>query len=100
MTTIKHFGVTAFLIGTGGAGAEISGIDVISSTQIRVNFTNAVTDNPALSNVVNYETTPTLEIISATPESGYSGPGPTFVDLVTSEQLGGQEYDLTIHNIE
>lgn len=81
-------------------GVSISSIDVVSSTQLRVNFSVPVKDNPALTTLANYETSPALTLISIMPESGYAGEGPTYVDLVTSEQIDGQAYTFVIHNVE
>ena len=91
---------SGLLVVIGPVGVTISSIDVSSSTQIRINFSVPVLDNPALVNTGNYQTAPSLTIVSVTPETGYVGPGPTYVDIVTSEQLDGQSYTLTIHNVE
>lgn len=81
----------------GAAAVFIEGIDVLSSTSLRVRFNTVVRDNEALDSLDIYRITPALEILSITPEPGGT---PTYVILETAEQKDGESYTVEIQAVE
>jgi hypothetical protein len=80
-----------------GVSPGVAGVVAQSSTAIRVTFERAAVDNAALRNAGNYAITPSLTIVSVTPEIAVS---PSYVDLEVSEQTTGVNYTVTLVRIE
>jgi hypothetical protein len=83
-----------------GSGVTVLSINTLVSTSSitwRVTFSDPALDNVALVNISNYAFSPTLNIVSITPEAVAN---PTYVDIVTSEQVDSLLYTLTIHLVE
>jgi len=76
---------------------SIVSVTVLSDTSIRVNFNRGATDNEALSASANYVITPSLSVLSATPEPVAS---PSYVVLTTREMVDGETYTLAIKRVD
>lgn len=71
-------------------------VQAISHSVVRVTFTSPVINNFALTNVQNYQFSPSLTVLSVTPNTSIA---PTYVDLAV-EGLTGQTYTLNILTVE
>lgn len=90
--TTSRLRIMQALVNLGDGGATLTPIlSVVSTspTSIRVTFGGPIVDNIALSSLGSYEVSPALELLSVTPEAVAS---PTYVDIVTAEQIDGQAY--------
>lgn len=80
---------------------EVLGFRSTSSTSFRITFSRGVIDNELLRWPVAYQIRDTrgelLPVYSVTPEAV---PSPTYVDLVTREQLNLEPYTLRILEVE
>lgn len=61
----------------------------LSSTRVRMTFSDALVDKTELRDVANYSFDPFLDVVSVTPEAGGD---PTYVDIRTNEMLAGEDY--------
>lgn len=75
---------------------SIDNVTTPDSTTVRIDFNVAAKDNVALRTPDNYVVTPTLEVLSVSPEAGGS---PTYVLLTTEEQKQNENYSVEIQNV-
>jgi hypothetical protein len=76
---------------------SIEPIPTGDSTHIRVTFSRMVENNVDLNDVINYQITPPLVVISVTPEPGVYRP--IYVDLEVSAMTDGVTYTINIDTV-